>query len=172
MSPTEAQILVGVFRDLAWVRVRGKGTFRVSPALRRFANCILEEGQDRIIVDLEECPSMDSTFMGTLTGVALMLKDRPESLFQVVNAGEKNLESLRTLGLDQVFQVDVDGSAWKDVKALVDENVNRMLAPAHLNPEEKRRFIVEAHQALCEANRENVPQFQDVLMYLSQHHRP
>lgn len=172
MSPTEAQILVGVFRDVAWVRVRGKGTFRVSPALRRFANCILEEGQDRIIVDLEECPSMDSTFMGTLTGVALMLKDRPESLFQVVNAGEKNLESLRTLGLDQVFQVDVDGSAWKDVKALVDENVNRMLAPAHLNPEEKRRFIVEAHQALCEANRENVPQFQDVLMYLSQHHRP
>lgn len=172
MSPTEAQILVGVFRDVAWVRVRGKGTFRVSPALRRFANCILEEGQDRIIVDLEECPSMDSTFMGTLTGVALMLKDRPESLFQVVNAGEKNLESLRTLGLDQVFQVDVDGSAWKDVKALVDENVNRTLAPAHLNPEEKRRFIVEAHQALCEANRENVPQFQDVLMYLSQHHRP
>lgn len=172
MSPTEAQILVGVFRDVAWVRIRGKGTFRVSPALRRFANCIVEEGQCRILVDLEECPSMDSTFMGTLTGIALMVRDRPNSLFQVINAGEKNLESLRTLGLDQVFQVDVDGSAWSDVKPLVEENVTRLLTPTHLNPEEKRRFIVEAHQTLCDANRENVPQFQDVLLYLSQHHRP
>jgi anti-anti-sigma regulatory factor len=172
MNAGEPQILVGVFRDVAWVRVRGKGTFRISPALRRFANCIVEEeGQDRIIVDLEECPAMDSTFMGTLTGIALMLKERPASMFQVINAGEKNLDSLRTLGLDQVFHVDVDGLSWRHERALVEENVSRPLEHAHLSPAEKRRFIVEAHQALCDANRENVSEFQDVLQFLSEHPR-
>lgn len=171
MSPTDPQILVGVFRDVAWIRVRGKGTFRISPALRRFANCMLEEGQDRIIVDLEECPSMDSTFMGTLTGISLMLRERPASMFQVINAGEKNLDSLRTLGLDQVFHVDVDGLSWRHERALVDENVTRALEHAFLSPKEKRRFIVEAHQALCEANRANISQFEDVLHFLSEHSR-
>lgn len=171
MSPTEAQILVGVFRDVAWVRVRGKGTFRVSPDLKRFANCIVEKGQDRIVVDLEECPSMDSTFMGTLTGIALMLKQRPASVFEVVNAGEKNLESFRTLGLDHVFRVDADGMSWSQERVMVQENVNRALEPAHLSPMEKRRFIAEAHQALCDANHENISQFQDVLQFLSENHR-
>jgi len=111
---------------------------------------------------------MDSTFMGTLTGIALLLKDRPTSTFQVINADDKNLESLRTLGLDRVFDVDVEGLSWRHERALVDENVSHALEQPELGPEERRRFIAEAHQALCEANKENVSQFQDVLDFLDQ----
>jgi len=164
----EPQILVGIFEDIAWVRVRGRGTFQISPALRRFAEYLLEEKKDRIIVDLEDCTGMDSTFMGTLTGIALLLKDRPTSTFQVINADDKNLESLRTLGLDRVFDVDVEGLSWRHERALVDENVSHALEQPELGPEERRRFIAEAHQALCEANKENVSQFQDVLDFLDQ----
>lgn len=167
----EPQILVGVFRDVAWVRVRGKGTFGISPALRRFADCMLEQGRNRMVVDLGDCPSMDSTFMGTLTGISQKLRNRPDAVFEVINAGEKNLESLRTLGLDQLFHVDVDGTSWREERALVEANVTRVLERTRLEPVENRRFIMEAHQALCEANRENISQFQDVLRFLSENHR-
>lgn len=165
-APVESKILVGVFRDVAWARVRGKGTHRTSPALRSFAECLIEKGQWRIIVDLFECPSMDSTFMGILAQIAKMLRGRPGSMFQVINAGERNLSSLRTLGLDQVFEVDVDGASWRDERDLVDKNVSRELEQPDLDQAGNRQVILEAHEALCDANRDNVRLFQDVLKFL------
>jgi hypothetical protein len=96
----------------------------------------------------------------------LMLRERPAAMFQVINAGQRNLDSLRTLGLDQVFHVDVDGLSWRHERALVDENVTHALESTRLSPFENRQFIKEAHQSLCEANRDNVSKFQDVVQFL------
>ncbi|MEM0969201.1 MAG: STAS domain-containing protein [Verrucomicrobiota bacterium] len=160
------QILVGIFRDVAWIRVQGKGSFENSPGLRSFVQKLLDEGRNQFVVDLEECSGMDSTFMGTLTGVALLLADRPTARMQVINADDRNLKLIRTLGLDRVIEVDVDGKAWRQERALVKENVSRSLEGPSLCSQEKRIFIKEAHEALCEANEENSSRFRDVLEYL------
>ena len=66
----------------------------------------MEAGTRHIVVDLETCPTMDSTFMGTLTGIAIRLMDHPGGRLQVVNVNDRNRQLLGNLGLDLIFEVD------------------------------------------------------------------
>ena len=60
-----------IFADMesgpaVWIRVEGKGTFQNSPGLKDFSRRMIETGKRAFVVDLQRCPAMDSTFMGTL----------------------------------------------------------------------------------------------------------
>ena len=57
--------------------------------------------------------------MGTLTGIAVRLMDHPGGRLQVVNVNERNRTLLSNLGLDHVFEVDQDGSAWREEREMV-----------------------------------------------------
>ena len=70
MTP-HARILAGNLRNLLWLRVTGKGSHEICPGLKCFATERIDEGARHFVVDLETCPAMDSTFMGTLTGIAV-----------------------------------------------------------------------------------------------------
>lgn len=164
----EPSIIAGLFQDVAWIRVVGKGTFRNAPQLKAFARHRIEEGQVHLVVDLEDCPYMDSTFMGTLTGIALLLKGKPDGRLQVVNSNERTTKSLLELGLDQILELDLNGSVWTDVRELVRTNVTQNLEAEHMPEEESRQLVLEAHEALCKANQENIARFRDVLEYLKQ----
>ncbi len=159
-------LLAGLFRDVAWIRVRGRGTFQTSPQLRAFADQLIEDGPAFLAVDLEDCIGMDSTFLGTLTGIALRFRAHPGARLQILNASSRNLQSLETLGLDQILEVDQDGTAWAEERRLVQENVTQPLEPVTSDPASQRQIVTEAHEALCEANAANVNRFRDVLDYL------
>ena len=58
------------FHDCLWIRCASRGCFVNSPALKTVAEKYLENGGCNIVVDLEVCPGVDSTFMGTLAGLA------------------------------------------------------------------------------------------------------
>ena len=68
------QILVGCNEKVVCIRVRGRGTFLNSAGVKQFAKEMIQRGHREFVVDLADCPAMDSTFMGTLTGVALQLQ--------------------------------------------------------------------------------------------------
>jgi anti-anti-sigma factor len=159
-----ARILAGNLRNLLWLRVSGKGSHEISPQLKSFAAARIDGGARHLVVDLEACPTMDSTFMGTLTGIALRLMSHPEGRLQVVNVNDRNRSLLQNLGLDHVFEVDQDGSAWKEeremVKATLTEEVGDQAAE---DKEDRRDCIIEAHENLCDANESNRPKFRDVL---------
>ena len=70
-----ASILVGVTDRAVHVRVEGKGSFQNSPGLKEFSKQMLERGFRNFVVDLNTCSVMDSTFMGTLAGIALRLRE-------------------------------------------------------------------------------------------------
>src|SRR6187399_3323713 len=65
-----APILVGQVGNLFWMRVEGKGSFQNSVQVKRCFQKMIEGGKRHFVVDLERCPIMDSTFLGTLTGAA------------------------------------------------------------------------------------------------------
>jgi len=161
-------ILVGCFGDVAWVRVEGEASHRNSALVRDFARARMGNGSRNFVVDLENCPGMDSTFMGTLTAIAFELRrKKPEpGQIQIINANQRNRHSLKKLGLQCVLDIDEDGSAWKDEKALVAENVGKPLPAPELNRRNHTEMVKEAHEALVEANQENCSRFQDVLEYL------
>src|SRR4249920_1273298 len=112
-----SEILVSCADRIVWVRVQGSGLSTNSTALRDFARKMMHRGAREFIVDLCNCPMMDSTFMGTLAGISLWLGELDEGRVSVVNLNERNAESLCSLGLDQLFNVCVN-AIIKDGQAL------------------------------------------------------
>jgi len=51
-------------------------------------------------VDVRNCPVMDSTFMGTLAGIALRLREIGQGALHVTHLNNRNSDLLRNLGLD------------------------------------------------------------------------
>jgi len=160
----QSSILVGVNGPAVWVRVEGKGNFLNSGNLKEFAQEMVNRGYREFIFDLEHCAMMDSTFMGTMAAVALRLKELGQGHLHVVHCGERSLQLLSGLGLDQIFDIHSNGAAAPDCQ--------KMKEGAHDGDEgekkERAETMLEAHEALCEAAPENLSRFKDVLDYLKQ----
>ena len=126
---------------------------------------MLERGFRIFIVDLNSCSVMDSTFMGTLAGIALRLREFGNGRLVVRNANQRNADLLENLGLNNLFEIESKGSSAKS------EN---HLEAAPLEPKDstdrsdQAACMIEAHEALVDADPENLARFKDVLEYLKQ----
>jgi anti-sigma B factor antagonist len=164
----ESSIQVGVNGPAVWVKVEGKGSFLNSGNLKEFAREMVDRGYREFVIDLANCAMMDSTFMGTMAGVALRLKELGRGHLHVVHCGNRSRELLSGLGLDQIFSIHANGATAPECESLLQK-------AGPVQPEKKReqaKTMLEAHEALCEAAQENVFRFKDVLDYLKQdlHH--
>ncbi len=126
---------------------------------------MVARGYREFVVDLENCVMMDSTFMGTMAGVALRLRELGRGHLHVVHAGQRSRELLNGLGLDQIFSIHANGSETAPQCEVLE-------APAVTGPaaqkEAQAQQMLDAHEALCEAAPENISRFKDVLEYLKQ----
>jgi anti-sigma B factor antagonist len=150
-----------------WVRVAGRGSFLNSGSLKEFAREMVNRGFREFVFDLQDCVMMDSTFMGTMAGMALRLKELGQGRLHVIHCGERSRELLSGLGLDQIFDIRSNGAIAPECEALTKANGT----PIEGSPEAKREqagTMLEAHEALCQAAPENLTRFKDVLEYLKQ----
>jgi anti-sigma B factor antagonist len=161
----QSSIQVGVNGPVVWVRVEGKGSFLNSGNLKEFAQQMVNRGYREFIIDLQNCAMMDSTFMGTMAGVALRLKELGHGHLHVVRCGVRSRELLSGLGLDQIFAIHSDGNSAPECTALDEANNGEH---AQQQKRDQAQTILEAHEALCQAAPENLPRFKDVLDYLKQ----
>ncbi|MEY2520319.1 MAG: hypothetical protein QOF24_2078 [Verrucomicrobiota bacterium] len=151
------------------MKVEGKGSFLNSGNLKEFTREMVNRGYREFVIDLENCAMMDSTFMGTMAGVALRLKELGHGHLHVVHCGERSRNLLSGLGLDQIFDIHANGSPAPQCELLQRESANG-------SSEEKKKQTAEemlhAHEALCQAAPQNFSRFKDVLDYLKQdlHH--
>jgi len=163
---TPSSVLVGCFDRTVWVKVEGRGTFQNSAGLKEFVKQMIQRGFREFVVDLQVCDLMDSTFMGTLAGVALRLREMGQGTLKVVNVNERNGALLGSLGLDQLFAVE----------ALKRHSAEAIPAEAELHkpvlpkadPELQKEVVLEAHEALAEVSQANAVKFKDVLEFLRQ----
>jgi anti-sigma B factor antagonist len=165
-----ASILVGVTNRTVHVKVEGKGSFQNSPALKEFFKEMLDRGHRTFVVDLDHCPVMDSTFMGTLAGLALRLRENGKGCLLVSNVNERNYDLLRNLGLNNLFDIESKESHPIGNEGLMKEGVNSApLEPDHpIGRSDQAECMIEAHEALVDADPENLARFKDVLEYLKQ----
>jgi anti-anti-sigma regulatory factor len=145
--------------------VEGKGSFLNSGNFKEFARQMVERGYREFVVDLDKCVMLDSTFMGTMAGVALRLKELGQGHLRVVHCGQRSHELLSGLGLDQLFSIQDNGKTAPQCDLL--NNQSKTETPEEKKHEQKKEML-EAHEALCEASAENIPRFKDVLEYLKQ----
>lgn len=163
----QSSIQVGINGPTVWVRVAGRGSFLNSGSLKEFAREIVNRGYREFVFDLEECVMMDSTFMGTMAGMALRLKELGQGRVHVIHCGERSRDLLSGLGLDQIFDLQANGAEAPKCEALTQTNgdpVDKSTAAKR----EQAGTMLEAHEALCEAAPENLTRFKDVLEYLKQ----
>jgi len=156
-----SSILVGSENGTVWMKLEGRGTFENSKCVKEFVQRMIFKGHNDFVLDLEKCELMDSTFMGTLASVAFSLRDLESGLLRVVRANTRNFSLLEGLGLDHLFQVEPEPSPS------LPPALHKAGIPGSA-PDEQRLAILEAHEALIDADPRNAVRFQDVIEYLRQ----
>lgn len=154
-----AKVRSMVRRGTVWLRLEGNGTFQNSALVRVYTEQMFEAGHRSFAFDLRECELMDSTFLGTLTGLALRLREDPRGRvgFARVNAKVESL--FRRYGLDRVLAFQGFEAAPPAPEEM--EELNLLTTK-----EFKRGTIVEAHEALAAASPENQERFGEVVEFL------
>ncbi len=161
-------IAVGKVDDSQWVRVHGKGNFMSSPRLKEYVEECLESNDCKsVVIDLDTCPAMDSTFMGTLAGFASRLLARKGRLV-VVGLSARNRSSLVDLGLDGVLQLEEEGgsSPWSSQLPAIREGL--ITWKGSQNGAAAAEEVLEAHRKLCQVDNRNQEKFDAVLDLLQQ----
>ena len=124
---------------------------------------MIQRGYRDFVVDLRDCEQMDSTFMGTLAGVALRLRELGQGGLRTINVNERNCGLLSSLGLDQLFQVD---RASTDQPSEPKDLELHAAVQKKMDHKEQKRAVLEAHEALVEADAANAVKFRDVLEFM------
>ena len=151
---------VGKTDGYVWVRINGKGSFNSSPPLKGFVERRIESGETRFVIDLEDCPAMDSTFMGTLAGLAMRLAKASGGRLQLNGVCDRNRQSLEDLGLDALIDIDPTDTEWRPHVEDVRGSLERLQDEAESSD---ATHVLEAHRQLCEASEENVKKFATAL---------
>lgn len=163
-----APIFVGVFEGFSWIRCEGKGSFLNSPLLKSFGDERISAGERCLVADLGACTGMDSTFMGTLAGMATRLSGNNGGVLQVADPGARNQKSLEDLGLDFLLEIDPSGAAWQGRLEAIRQELSPLMELAVPNRAERTRHVLTAHETLAEANESNAREFGTVLKTLRQ----
>src|SRR5690606_25379805 len=88
------------------IRVHGKGTHLLSPSLRRVYELTRDqEPAPRYVIDLQDCTTMDSTFMGTLASIGLYQRRHTGSATIVTNMSDHVRHLLEMLGLKFILEM-------------------------------------------------------------------
>lgn len=146
-----------------WIKVVGRGNFQCSPCLKKIVQEQELQGHCNYTIDLGECEQLDSTFMGTLTGIAQRLKNKQEGSVRLINVSDSNKQLMENLGLDQLLLIR-SLSEGKELPPSADEYVFSEVALAStISKNSVEETVRSAHEALVTINKENVPKFQSLL---------
>jgi anti-sigma B factor antagonist len=156
-------MLVGVFDGFSWIRYEGKGSFVNSPAMKAYGDERIAAGEKRLVVDLGGCTGMDSTFMGTLAGMATRLSAIEGGGLQIADTGERNRRSLEDLGLDFLMEIDPPEAVWSGRLEVIRKDLNPPQANAQATAVMRNRHVLEAHQNLSGMSEKNASEFKDVI---------
>ncbi len=170
MSTPSANLSVWVGENVACIRVVGRANFTSSVDFKKVVGNLKEKGCRRFVLELEECPLMDSTFLGVLAGLGVRLGHPPEGdskpRIELLHPNDRIRDLLENLGISHLFQVinESDNPCPANPAPAPSE------AQEDPSPSQKEisRTCLEAHQTLMEVNPDNVPKFKDVADFLAE----
>jgi anti-anti-sigma regulatory factor len=124
------------------VRIEGRGTLRQSPAVHAFARHVLESEPGSLVIDLDGCAYLDSTFLGCLIDLHRRHGFKPPVRMMLVAGPEARKRLLAPNCLDGLF----------NYAPAAPETIGKELElPAvTLDREEMGRHVLECHRRLIE----------------------
>jgi hypothetical protein len=134
--------------------------------MKQFGEERIQAGEKRLAIDLGGCTGMDSTFMGSLAGMAARLAAGGGAL-EIADIDSRGRQSLEDLGLDSMMTICPPGAPWigrmDEIRA---ELVPPRAAAALPHVRERARHVLEAHETLAGTSTENAKRFAGVISIL------
>lgn len=143
------------------IEVSGRANFDYAVPLRELAEKLLPGNW--LQFDMEYCETMDSTFMGVLTMLALKLRKSNSPQIMLINASSQLNKLLRDLGVAKLFKF-VSGSGSS---ALASQGTAVEL-PGKKSLLNTAQTVVDAHKTLVEADDSNAEKFSQVIEFAEQ----
>src|SRR5689334_10142150 len=143
---------VAVVDHTAFVKIPGRANFTSSVDFKTLVTELRAHGVDRYVLDLGECVTMDSTFLGVLAGIALKQADgkdvKPSEKLEMelLNPNARIADLIENLGVMDLFTVLHEQNPCT---ALFEPVNNGRPEPSR---EEMSRTCLEAHQLLMSIN--------------------
>ena len=154
-------VLVG--ERFACVKVAGRANFATAVDFKTLLTGLENKGYPYIVIELSQCPLMDSTFLGVLAASGVRMKpadgECEKQAIELRNANERLIELLENLGVLHLF---------KTCNGELPECKQIESSPCQPNREELTKASLEAHQALMKINPDNVAKFKDVTRFLAE----
>jgi len=161
MSPT--RLFVSVAEPAVYLKIAGRANFASSVDFKTLVSELRRRGCFRFVLDLTDCPLMDSTFLGVLAGLGLQLAQAtpaaPETGIELLNPHARVADLLDNLGIAHLFKT-TQGAPPLDPCTEA--------TPSAASREEMTRTSLEAHQTLMAVQPANIPKFKDVVQFLAE----
>ncbi len=154
-------------RQYACIKIVGRADFTFSLNFRTLVTGLQQKGYDCFVIDLSECPLMDSTFLGVLAGLGLKWAggdagNPNEVRVALLNPNPRIRELLDHLGVLPLFKV-VHGTA--DLSETAEVALPEPVEPSRI---EMKRACLEAHQTLMVLSPDNAARFKDLTQFLAE----
>jgi len=163
MNTPTAKLMVLVGERFACVKVAGRANFGSAVDFKTVLAGLEQKGYPYIVVELSDCPLMDSTFLGVLAASGLRrrpnLGECESEAIEIRNANDRLLDLLENLGVLHLFKTcNGELPKCKEVDS----------SPCQPSREALTQASLEAHQTLMEINPENVDRFKEVAKFLAE----
>ncbi len=161
MGMPDDSVEVAIQGGMAYVRVHGRGTFKIAPGLKQFGMAAIEQDCKRLLIEMGDCLGMDSTFMGVLAGLAVSLKKKDGEIV-LRHLSEKNVFLVKILGLSHLVSVEQGGA----IDPIMPAGARVLETGADKNT--ITQTMITAHETLVEVSPDNIVKFKDVLSFLKE----
>ncbi len=163
MNSLSANLMVAVLDESVCIRVNGRANFTSSLDLKKLIDELWARGTHRFVFDLTECLTMDSTFLGMLSGIGLKFAAAKAAsechTIELVNPNPRIAEVLENLGVAHLFSISSESApVAQDFHPIKHEEAARL---------DVTRACLEAHKTLIEINPQNERKFKDVNQFLT-----
>jgi len=169
MAPKAPVMSVAVVEPMAFIKLPSRANFATSVEFKTLISELRARGVDHFMLDLGECVTMDSTFLGVLAGLALRNSDGKEvSLdgqklkLDLLNPNPRIADLLDNLGVVHLFNIV---NQPNPCTAIFEPVKGDRPEPSK---EELSRNCLEAHELLMRINPENIPKFKEVTAFLAE----
>lgn len=166
-SKTENSVSCAILdqQHVAVIRVEGRGNFVNSVPVKKLTDKLQKEDQiSDLILDLDHCETMDSTFMGVLAAISMAQVRKGHRKLIIANANEHCSKLLKTLGISNLLELHAShesnhhiGNAENKLEEVEQDKISHADQICH---------TLEAHRTLVRADGENEVRFQSVIHYL------
>ena len=155
--------MVAVFDRTVCVKINGRADFNSGVDLKKLITELWARGYGRFVLELCECRTMDSTFLGVLSGLSIQLSQCQNGAppLELLNPNPRISDTLDSLGVSHLFSIRGSDSPLTDKY----EPLEPAASSSRL---ELARTCLEAHKVLMDLKPENAQKFKDVALFLAE----